>query len=217
MGLYNGVFTMVDDVTHSVWSHLTGQALDGPQAGAELRVLPLQTTTWEAWVAEHPDTTALDRETGYEQRYGEMELGQGGLDALFLSTLDGVDPRLPESTLLIGVLAGSEAYAFPVDATPLGAPMQAEVGGVPVVILEDSLGAPALAYHRALSDGRVLTFERDGSVLRDVQTGSAWSSTGLAVSGQLAGVQLTFVTSLFTEWYGWAAFHPRTKIYGVDG
>jgi hypothetical protein len=33
------------------------------------------------------------------------------------------------------------------------------------------------------------------------------------VEGELEGVQLAFVTSFLTEWYGWAAFHPETTIY----
>ena len=49
--------------------------------------------------------------------------------------------------------------------------------------------------------------------IRDLQTGSLWSADGLALEGDLAGVQLAFVTSFFTEWYGWAAFHPDTLIY----
>ena len=53
-----------------------------------------------------------------------------------------------------------------------------------------------------------------GGAIRDLPTGSLWSSDGLAVEGDLAGVQLAFVTSFFTEWYGWAAFHPDTLIYG---
>ena len=46
-----------------------------------------------------------------------------------------------------------------------------------------------------------------------MQTGTRWDSSGLAVEGDLTGVQLAFVTSFFTEWYGWAAFHPDTTIY----
>ena len=67
-------------------------------------------------------------------------------------------------------------------------------------------------------DGRVLDFERAGEAgsIVDVQTGSRWSSAGLALEGELAGVQLTFVTSFLTEWYGWAAFHPDTVIYDPD-
>ena len=40
---------------------------------------------------------------------------------------------------------------------------------------------------------------------------------GLAIEGEFAGVQLAFVTSFFTEWYGWAAFHPETSIYEPPG
>ena len=76
-------------------------------------------------------------------------------------------------------------------------------------------GAPSLAYHRALSDGRVLRFERRDGAIHDVETGTRWSPSGLGLAGELAGVQLTFVTSFFTEWYGWAAFHPETGIYGA--
>lgn len=100
---------------------------------------------------------------------------------------------------------------------PQSAPMQDSVGGVPIVILEDVDGAPSLAYHRALTDGRVLDFERRDGAIFDVATGSRWSSSGLAIEGELAGLQLTFVTSFFTEWYGWAAFHPDSTIYDPAG
>jgi hypothetical protein len=116
--------------------------------------------------------------------------------------------------LVIGVTAGDEAWAFPLRQAARDAPMQAEVGGAPIVILEDERGTPALAYHRALTDGTVLEFVRNahGSVM-DVQTGSIWAASGLATSGDLAGVQLAFVTSFLTEWYGWAAFHPDTHVF----
>jgi hypothetical protein len=35
-----------------------------------------------------------------------------------------------------------------------------------------------------------------------------------AVEGALAGIQLTFVTSFLSEWYGGAAFNPYTTIEG---
>ena len=145
-------------------------------------------------------------------------IGGAGLSGTFRDTLAGVDPRLPDNELLIGVLAGDEAWAFPLEAIPADAPMQASVGGVPIVIFEDALGIPSHAYHRLLSDGTTLDFTRtpEGAI-RDVQTGSSWHPDGLALDGELAGVQLAFVTSFFTEWYGWAAFHPDTLIYAGEG
>ena len=203
---------MVDGGSGSTWSHLDGSALSGLLAGEQLKIRALQTTTWGSWVEEHPETTTVGIETGYTYR-NVVSLGRGGLRGGFIDTLDEIDPRLPESELVIGVLAGDGAEAFPLNRVPASAPMQASVGGVPVVILEDSEGVPALAYHRLLTDGQVLDFERRGDAIYDVQTGSRWGSSGLAMEGDLAGVQLTFVTSFFTEWYGWAAFHPDTVIY----
>jgi hypothetical protein len=201
---------MVDDRSGSVWSHLDGASISGEHAGQQLRILPLQTTTWGAWLEEHPQSTTVDI-TG--SPFGRVELGASGLGSLFRDTLDVIDTRLGESELVIGVLVNGAAVAFPIDRQPSAAPMQGLAGGVPVVILEDTAGNPALAYHRLLTDGRVLEFERREGAIFDAQTDSRWNSSGLAVAGELAGVQLSFVTSFFTEWYGWAAFHPDTTIY----
>jgi hypothetical protein len=204
---------MWDDATGSVWSHLDGLAIGGPSAGRQLEILPLQTTTWAAWVEAYPATTVPHIETPWRGAYREPLLGLDSLSELFLDTLGELDERLDRGELVIGVLAGAEAVAFPIETPAEEAPMQAEVGGVPVVILEGDNGIPSLAYHRALTDGRVLDFGRAGGAIVDLQTGSVWNASGRAVSGELEGVQLTFVTSFFTEWYGWAAFHPETAIY----
>ncbi len=213
-GIYNGVFTMWDESTGTAWSHLDGRAIAGPLAGSQLTVRPLQTTTWSAWVEAHPATTVPSTETGASYVRNNT-LGDEFLSEPFLASLvDIPDGRLSASALVIGVRAGDEARAFPLEARPDDAPMQDTVGGLPVVILEDGNGQPVLAYHRALTDGRVLTFARDAEgVITDEETGSRWSATGLAVAGELAGVQLTFVTSFLTEYYGWLAFNPETSIH----
>ena len=218
---------MWDDRTGSVWSSLDGRALAGDLAGRALAPRALQTVTWEAWLAEHPKTTVLDADTGFA--YGETcigltilsncwvlrvtSLGREGFSSYFGDSLADIDARLPEATLVIGVRAGGEARAFPVDAPREDAPSQSIVGGFPIVILEDASGAPSLAYHRALTDGRVLDFVRRDSRVIDVQTGSVWRSDGVATDGPLRGVRLTFVTSMLTEWYGWAAFNPESTIH----
>jgi hypothetical protein len=197
---------MSNNVTDTVWSHLDGGAISGELQGTQLQIMALQTTTWASWVTEHPQTTVTAIDTGY--RYRQTTVGRGGLSRTFQKTLPELDNRLSENTLVIGVLAGGESRAFPIVGATFDAPMQDSVNDIPLVILEDADRVPSLAYHRALTDGRVLDFERRDGAVFDVQTGSRWGSDGLAIEGELAGVQLTFVISFFTEWYGWAAFHP---------
>lgn len=214
---------MRDAATGSIWSSFDGRALAGPLAGTQLKVLPLQTTTWEAWLADHPDTTTPLIQTvneyyligpgGYVYAR-EDEPGGEPIPPGFRDSLPDSDGRLSERDFVIGVLAGNEARAFPIASLPSDAPMQETVGGLPVVILEDADGSPALAYHRRLTDGRELEFRRDGRAVVDVQTGSRWSASGLAVAGELKGVQLAFVPSFHTQWYDWVAFYPETTIYG---
>ena len=148
---------MVDDQTGTTWGHLDGLAVAGSLEGAQLPILPLQMTTWGAWVDANPATTVIDVDTGYAYRE-QVQLGRDALRGGFLNTLDGIDERLPAGELVIGVLAGSEAVAFPIEVGT-AMPRQVEVDGIPVVILEDANGVPSLAYHRALSDGRVLSFD----------------------------------------------------------
>ena len=205
---------MWDDRTGTVWSHLDGRALSGELEGEFLDVLALHSTTWEAWVADHPDTTVIDIDTGFDYREN-VRLAGGSLGRSFQASLDGIDERLPLNELVLGVLVGSEATALRIEGIRDDIPLHAEIDGVPLIILADANGEPSLAYHRALTDGTVLDFERfDDGTLHDTSTGSRWTSTGLAIEGELTGVQLTFITSFLSEWYGWAAFHPDTTITG---
>ena len=163
--------------------------------------------------ADHPDTTVIGIDTGFEYRE-RVSLAGGSLGQTFTDSLDEIDERLPLNDLVLGVLVGQQATEFRIEAIRDDVLLATEVAGISLVILADAAGEPSLAYYRALTDGRVLDFERVDGAIRDAQTGSCWTSSGLATEGELAGVQLTFVTSFLSEWYGSAAFHPDTSIEG---
>ncbi len=40
---------MADRQTNSIWSHLDGDAFEGPMTGAGMDFIPLIHTTWEEW------------------------------------------------------------------------------------------------------------------------------------------------------------------------
>ena len=61
-GLKNNNLVFVDRETSSVWSQLTGGAVDGPLRGKPLQTLPMLQTTWAHWRDLHPQTRVMKHE-----------------------------------------------------------------------------------------------------------------------------------------------------------
>ena len=149
----------------------------------------------------------------YEARYRNIEPGRAGLGPQFQATVLNWDDRLPQNELVLGVNQGAEFRAY----------VLAEFGSG-LQVLEDELGGTAIAVFLepditfglaflSLIDGKPLEFVVEGGQIVD-SGGSIWDVSGKATSGPHAGSQLEFVTSFVTEWYGWAAYHPQTSIFG---
>lgn len=205
---------MTDRQTSSIWSHLDGEAFDGPMIGQEMSFMPLIHTTWEEWLALYPETTVLSYETDFEAQYRNVTIGMpnGRFDRELLS----VDDRLRSEELILGVMAGDAFVAYPIAALEqTSGVINVDVGGVPIVVFYDAEANAGIAYSRNL-DGEIASFERapgTSFMAADSVTGALWDFSGRSVSGELAGSSLDFVTSYLSEWYGWSAYHPDTTIY----
>jgi thiol-disulfide isomerase/thioredoxin len=131
---------------------------------------------------------------------------------------------------VVTVDLNGEAVGYPYDVLQEVHVVNDTVGGVPIVVLwapgtasaldagsvagGDDVGA-ATTFSREL-DGQTLTFVFDGDRIVDEQTGTEWDVLGQAVSGPLAGSQLTPVVSINHFWFSWAAFRPETHVYSPD-
>ena len=217
-GIYRGVMAMVDPSNETVWSHLTGEALLGPDKGKALAVLPLVNTTWGDWKRLHPDTTTPRWETAYRRYYrAHVVSGRDYLPSMFPPTLKGLsDDRLMPSTLVLAVRVEGKPRAYPFEALESSSgPVQETLGSTPVVAFYVPVTKAAAAYDRRL-DGAVLDFTRAAGqpgVFQDKGTRSQWTVEGLCVAGVLKGKQITRVFSLQAEWYGWSAYFPQTTVY----
>jgi len=217
-GLYRGVMAMVDPSTETVWSHLAGEALLGPDKGKTLAALPLVNTTWGEWKRLHPDTTTPGWDTPYRRYYHERIVsGRDYLPAMFPATLQGLrDDRLPPSALVLAVRVEGKPRAYPFEAlAKASGVVQEALGATPLVALYVPDSKAAAAYDRRL-DGATLDFVptlNQPGLFLDRGTRSQWTVEGLCVSGALKGRQLTRVFSLQAEWYGWSAYFPATTIY----
>ena len=205
---------MKDDITGSVWSHLDGVALRGLAEGTRMEFLPLLHATWEEWLSLHPDTLVLSEDTLWKGRYRDRRIGGGGLGRSFVESLTHWDSRLPQATLVLGAESHGLHRAYPLKVLDAhGGVVNDDIGGAPVVAWYSEEAVSAMAFSRAVGSKTLEFRSLGGGEFQDDETGSVWDLQGLAVSGPLAGSRLSYVVSFITEWYGWAAFHPKTEIY----
>ena len=200
---------MYDHETHSLWSHLTGSAIQGPLSGSRLTVLAATETTWGAWKAAHPTTRVLPHD--YRRQLDEYATYYAGSDAGILGRKRD-DSRLSGKDKVIGIRLMELPKAYALDSVVRAKVVNDTFDQIAVVVFATG-DQSASVYLRTL-DGRTLTFEVVGSAIRDRETGSTWDPiTGWATAGPLTGQSLTPVPATTSFWFGWFDFFPGTALY----
>jgi len=225
---------MYDRQTETWWQQATGEAIAGEFTGRQLTFLPTSMISWADFKEAYPDGTVLSRETGYSRNYGRNPYT--GYDDLnrspFLYDGPQTPGTLPPMARVVTVDLNGEAVGYPYDVLQKVHVVNDTVGGLPIVVLwapgtASALDADSVAggedvgaattFSRQL-DGQTLTFlfDSDRGWRLDEQSGSQWDVLGQAVSGPLAGSQLTPVVSINHFWFSWAAFRPETRVYSLN-
>src|SRR6266545_3789053 len=89
----------------TLWSALTGIALDGPQKGKRLERLPSVMTDWGYWLMLHPESTAYNLFDGKKYPLAELP---ARITAEAKETMGKVDSRLKPLANVLGVEAGDQ-------------------------------------------------------------------------------------------------------------
>lgn len=220
---------MYDRQTETWWQQASGQAIAGELTGTQLEFLPAPIIAWQDFKDAHPTARVLSRDTGHSRPYGQNPyIGYDDINnSPFLYRGPDNSGRLPPMARVLAVELGGDLVAFPYETLQELGAVNAQVGGEEIVVLwatgtasvldSFSLAAgrdvgTAAAYARAVG-GQLLTFEFDGTAIRDQQTGTQWDVLGRAVDGELAGSSLEPVVAVNHFWFSWAAFKPETQIY----
>jgi thiol-disulfide isomerase/thioredoxin len=217
-GVYNGTIVLRDRETRSLWAPFSGKAVEGPLAGRKLDRVPVLLSHWDEWAARHPDTEvawAAERSRGGHGSW--YAPGKWGIVTEMGATLSSLDPRLPENTLVYGVDAADAARAYPLSRIQGGPPVNDRVGQAPVVLVP--VGRLGVAAFDRRAGDRLLTFtssREPGAVMTDAETASLWSAEGEATRGPLRGRRLRTVDGYVVEWHVWAAYNPRTEVFGLS-
>ncbi len=220
---------MYDHETETWWQQADGTAIVGTQTGTQLTPRPAAIIAWSEFKGAHPDGQVLSRDTGYSRPYGRNPYpGYDDINSSpFLYSGPPIPGTLPALARILAIKLNGDAVAYPFSVLQQVHVVDDTVGGTDLVVFWapgtssplDTQRIPngqdvgsATAYARTL-DGLRLTFAMEGVRIVDNETGSQWDPLGRAISGPLAGKQLTPVVATNSFWFAWAAFQPNTHIY----
>jgi hypothetical protein len=214
-GWRNGVMVMKHK-DGTLYSCLTGQAFDGPRKGDQLKSVPTMLSTWGQWHDIYPQAVAYHM----FDKYQPLELPRTP-HAGSVKSRGKADARLPADTKVLGVRAGKEARAYPLDALAKAKMVTDTLDGRPLVVVWHEPARSAVAYRpiaappaKKPGKPRPLTLEREGDCcFVDKETGSRWDIAGRATSGELKGWTLEWVDGVVVKWFAWAAELPTTTLY----
>lgn len=215
--LFHNNLVMYDHQTNTLWSQLLAQGIRGALRGRRLEVLPALLTTWGAWKQAHPETRVLS--AARLGRHAEEIIDPyAGYYTSGVSGLTGSadkDERLSGKALIVGLVAGEQARAYPLRTVQDAGVINDQLGPLPIVLAYDERLQTVLVYRRRVN-GQTLTFApaSKADLLRDAETGSSWEvRNGRATEGPLAGAELTRLSGPLVFWFAWSAHYPDTEVY----
>ncbi len=190
--LWNRSLVMIDEETRSLWSHLLGEAMQGPLKGTKLQAVPAEMVTWESWRREHPKTTVLNLSRSARNYVKQFY-------------------RQPQD-FVFGWIENGQPYAAGFDMLIKNPVLNLKLAKSTMVVTFDKDSTAAHLFSSVL-DGRTLQFVPDKQGrMRDTQTTTIWSSnTGVAVEGPLKGKRLKQLVGIVSYARTWKGFHPDSK------
>jgi hypothetical protein len=209
--LWRNSMIMLDEETKTLWSHITGRAMEGPLLGRQLASIPMVQTTWKAWSASHPETRVLKKSrevrSSRYQSYFDDEEKAGMFRAVWLQE------KMPGKTVIHGVTSGPHALAVTEARLPAGAVVNGMVGEEAIVLVR-SVDGGVRAWTRQVG-GTLLQFTREAEAgpVTDRGTDSVWDlEQGVCIGGTHLGARLEEKPVLLAYWFAWSGFYPNTTV-----
>ncbi len=209
--LWRNSLIMQDKETKSLWSHVTGEAIDGSMKGERLEFIPSVQTTWSDWVKQHPGTKLLHKEkavrsSAYQDYFNDP-------DRIGIFRTRRLIEQMPAKSLIHGIIHGPHALAVSDDRLTSNQPLNVLLGSDPFVVVRTRDGG-VRAYHARSGDLK-LHFIRtaEPSQIEDKETGSIWNlDKGECIDGRCKGASLEEEVVRTAFWFAWSNFYPNTRV-----
>jgi hypothetical protein len=210
-GWRDGVM-LVRDKEGTIWSALSGRAIDGPGKGKRLKRVPSAPTTWGHWLMLHPESTAYNLFEG--DKYDVVNLPS--VDHWTIKS-KGKDIK---QDLVMGVEGKVSRRAYPLPLVEERVCYNDVIDETPVTVFWYGPTQSGVAWKRKIN-GKLLTFRADTiapetAPFMDNETNSRWTLAGRAVDGPMRGTELEWVPSIQCRDAAWKAEYPETSWFKPD-
>ena len=220
--LFRDALLMYDHQTRTLWSHITGEAVEGELKGRRLKMLvSTPRITWKDWKRNHPLTKVLSVANDFRRPGKQVQEIRTDNYAMYHASPDAgisgtqyIDNRLMNKELVVGVRINESYRAYPFRAFKKQSIINDEVGNAPVLAFHDLESNATAVFLRTVA-GETLRFEPvRGYFVKDTTTGTTWNLiTGMATDGKLKGQTLERLPAMNIYWFAWARYHPETTLY----
>lgn len=189
---------MYDVETRTLWSHILGEAKEGPLRGTKLEPLSTDMVTWATWHERHPETTVLNlsRVTSQIERGNDYK-------SRFLTE--------KPSEFVYGWSVGLRRYHVALDLLARQVVLNIDVANTPLVAAYDQDSTAINLFSPIVGAWRLSFVPVRSGQMRDEQTGSTWDvETGIALEGSLKGERLQRRLGMLSYAEAWRIFYPES-------
>jgi len=236
-GINNQNFLMRDRETGSWWQQVTGRAIAGALAGSALELMPNDELTFGLWKSEASQGQGrflvLAPVPGHDDKDYDKKWEEEVAKYPVPLTFPG--QGLKDRDVILGVVMGGQARAFPLAKVREASPVEDKIGGVPVVLVTGPDGESVRVF-RSQWNGQDIDLYRDtqndeksdgkGDGENNGQSagqapkwrlldslGNTWNFAGCATGGPAVGQCLEKINFLKDYWFDWKNYNPQTTVY----
>ena len=136
--LYNSDVLLYDRQSESLWSQIMSKAVSGPLKGMQLAKIPIQHTSWDAWLMDG-DTLVLSLDTGYQRDYSRSPYGSYDNNQELYFPVNARSARYHPKERVLGIELDGRFKAYPfAELAKTESPLEDRFGGQDLVVLFDA-------------------------------------------------------------------------------
>lgn len=202
--LYRSNKLMFDHQTDSLWNQFTGRPVSGKlqNSGLQLKTQPLVVTSWAEWKKQHPTTTVLSTDTGFERDYSSGTAYKKYFASPKLMFPVQVTERegLQAKDRVFGIVQPGTMKAWPLNAFASSPVINDTIGSQPLVLIGDPDTQTVRAYKRGKEQ---FTAGENSQQLKS--DSGLWQMSENFLTGP-NGEKLPRIAGRMSFWFAWNSF-----------